>query len=300
VGTDIELHEVFDAEPKREQDKFFCSGVVDEEESPGTPFGPEQHIAKAKVAVKDSFRVHFTNGSAEIAYQVSIAGQLFGGCNFLCLASNINSSFCVLDSECDREAFGMEKAGAGLSDSDSHGDIKAILRKHCFRFIRTFRQTSEDKGFERGEARFAKTPLYVNIPVDAFEGNVEFANLAELGRPYSFEQVSFSQGFFACQKGLPQVAAEKALPEVQSKVILLNFYKIGVQGLILIIATARVMFSKKWNIAESGERNKILRSSEKLEGRSESGGSVFTIRPCGVDHSDEVCVGGVTAALVAG
>ena len=109
------------------------------------------------------------------------------------------------------------------------------MRKHDFRFIRTFRQTSEDKGFKGGEARFTKTPLYVNIPVDAFEEDVEFANLAELGRPQSFERVSFSQGFFACQKGLPQVAAEEALPDIQSKVILLNFYKIGIQDFILLL-----------------------------------------------------------------
>ena len=122
-----------------------------------------------------------------------------------------------------------------------------------------------------------KKPLYVNIPVGAFKGDGKFANTAELGRPQSFERVSFSQGFFACQKGLPHVAAEKALPDIQSKVILLNFYKIGVQGFILLIATARVMFSKGCNIAELGERNKILEDSvqraacsgQVMEGRSE-------------------------------
>ena len=186
---------------------------------------------------------------------------MFRSRNFLCLASDINGSFCVFDSECDRETFGVGKARAGLSDSDSYGDIKSVLSKHDFRFIRTFRQTSEDKGFERGEARFAKTPLYINIPVGAFDGDVEFAYLAELGRPQSFEWVLFSQGFFACQKGLPQVAAEEILPDIQSKIILLNFYKISVQGLILIIAMAHVMFSRRWNIAELGERNKFLESS---------------------------------------
>lgn len=101
--------------------------------------------------------------------------------------------------------------------------------------MRTFRQTSEDKGFEGGQTRFAEKPLYVNIPVGAFKGDIKFANTAELRRRQSFERVSFSQGFFARQQSLSQFAAEKALPDVQSKVILLNFYKIGVQDFILLL-----------------------------------------------------------------
>jgi len=147
--------------------------------------------------VKDSFCVHFADCSAEIVYQVSEAGQLFGGRNFPCLAGNINSSFCVLDSKRDREAFGMEKSGDGLSDSDSYRDIKAILRKHRFCFVRTVRQTSEDNGFERSEIRFVEKPLYVDIPVGAFKGGIEFANSAKLRRQQSFQWVSFLQGFFA-------------------------------------------------------------------------------------------------------
>lgn len=60
--------------------------------------------------MKDSICVHFADGSAESAYHVSVAGQLFEGRNFPCLAGDINSSFCIFDSERDREAFGMEKA----------------------------------------------------------------------------------------------------------------------------------------------------------------------------------------------
>ena len=89
---------------------------------------------------------------------------------------------------------------------------------------------------------------------------------------------------------------------------MLNFYKIGVQGLILIIATARVMFSRRWNIAELGERNKFLEESVQggkvakqpcYAGTRTLASSVFSISSCGFDHSEEVCVWGVAAALVA-
>ena len=71
----------------------------------------EQHVAEAQVAVKYSVCVHFADGQAEIAYQVSEAGQLLGSRNFPCLVHDINSSFCVLDSESYGEAFGMERTG---------------------------------------------------------------------------------------------------------------------------------------------------------------------------------------------